>query len=269
MTGPPPPYILDGHCRRIEAFVRRARRVQAHSLLADLGQFQRWAEGTTAIGLVDGVMSMTQDVPPEEAFESLASRCRPFLLQRDPIYWESTFKSLRAFLKSDAVFGAGLESLRGSWSSALSPGQDTGFAVAKPDGVADELVWFATLADSWLYGDLVHADPEAQAAAAGHTLNQRYSAAVLLYGQVAIHVVATLNLIRQAHDKDLLSLDPGVFEGPVMADVPMRLPIVGLMQAEVGTSPQAMFDLLDQVQASVRPNDSQNPARPDEPDVWP
>ena len=79
-------------------------------------------------------------------------------------------------------------------------------------------------------------------------------------------MVATLNLIRQAHDKDLLALDPGVFEGPVMADVPMRLPIVGLKQAEVGTSPQAMFDLLDQVQASVRPNDSQNPARPDEPD---
>jgi len=227
MTGTPPPEILDGHRRRIEAFVRRARRVEAHSLLTDLRRFQGWADGTTEIGPIDGVLTMTQEVPPEEAFESLAARCRPFLLQRDPIHWASVLKSLRAFLKDDVVFGPGMESLRDSWGTALSPGQDAGFAVSKPDEVADDAVWFATLADSWLYGDIVHADPVAQAKTAGHTLNSRYSAAVLLFGQVAIQVIATLNLVRQAQGKGLLGLDEAVFEGPVRAKTPMSFPSNG------------------------------------------
>jgi hypothetical protein len=252
MNGSPPPEALEVHRRRIEAFVRRARRVEAHSLLAELRRLQRWAEGTTEIRSIDGVLFMTQDVPPEEAFESLASRCRPFLLQGDPIHWASIFKSLRAFVASDEVFGPALESLRGSWTTALSPGPDTGFAVSRADEVADDAVWFATLADSWLYGDLVHADPKAQAKAAGHTLNSRYSAAVLLYGQVAIHVIATLNFIRQAHASGLLSLDEKSFEGPVTANVPMRFQVAAMVQADVGTEPQMMLDLLDEARANQR-----------------
>ena len=82
-----PPEVLDRHRERIVAFVHRARRVKSHSLLDDLQRFKRWAEGTTTIGVVDEVMCMTQDVPPEEAFESRASTCRPFLLRGDPIHW--------------------------------------------------------------------------------------------------------------------------------------------------------------------------------------
>ena len=57
------------------------------SRLQDPQRFKRWAEGSTTITPVDGVMCMTQDVPAEEAFESLASRCRPSLLQgrADPL----------------------------------------------------------------------------------------------------------------------------------------------------------------------------------------
>ena len=192
-----PPEILQRNRERITAFVRRARRVEGHSLLQDRRQFQTWAEGTTTIGPSDGQMWMTQEVPPEEAFESLACRCRPFILQGEPIYWANVFAALRSFLKQDPRFGPAIESQRSSWADAVAPKPGTGFVAMRPKEVESQAVWFATLADSWLYGDLVHADPAAQTSAAGHTLNTRYRAAVLLYGQIAIHVIATLNLIRR------------------------------------------------------------------------
>ncbi len=246
-----PPDVLDRHRERIAAFVHRARRVKSHSLLQDLQQFKRWAEGTTTIGAVDGVMCMTQDVPPEEAFESLASRCRPFLLQGETIHWSAVFGSLRAFLKQDARFGPAVEELRKAWAVAEAPEPDTGFAVTRPDEVESQAVWFAALADSWLYGDLVHADPAAQERASGHTFNSRYCAAVLLYGQVAIHVVATLNLISQAMEAGLLVVDEDAFSARVTATVPMRFPLVGFAQADVGTPMQEMFDALDQAIAAT------------------
>lgn len=244
-----PPDVLDRHRERIAAFVHRARRVKSHSLLQDLQRFQRWAEGATTIGVVDGVMCVTQDVPPEEAFESLASRCRPFLLQGEPIHWSAVFGSLRAFLKQDARFGPAVEALRSSWALAEAPQPDTGFAVTRPDEVESQAVWFAALANSWLYGDLVHADPAAQARASGHTLNSRYCAAVLLYGQVAIHVVATLNLISQAMAAGLLVVDENAFLARVIATIPLRFPLVGLVHAEVGTPMQEMFDALNHATA--------------------
>lgn len=123
--------------------------MEAHSLLQDIRRFNVWADGTTTIGPVDGVMSMTQDVPPEEAFESLASRCRPFLLQGDPIHWAAVFKSLRD-----------------SWAAADAAEPDTGFAVVRPDEMEKSGNLFATLADSWLSGDLVPRIPP-------HTRGQR------------------------------------------------------------------------------------------------
>ena len=155
------------------------------------------------------------------------------------------FGSLRAFLKDDPRFGPAVKRLRDSWALAVAPDRETGFAVVRPDEVESQAVWFATLADSWLYGDLVHADPVAREKAAGHTLNSRYSAAVLLYGQVAIHVVATLNLIRQARVGGLIDLAAETLSEPVTAKVPMRFPLVGFAQAEVGTPMQDMFDALD------------------------
>jgi hypothetical protein len=177
----------------------------------------------------------------------------PFLLHGEPIHWSVVFGSLRAFLKQDSRFGPAVEELRRSWKVAEAPEPDTGFAVTRPNEVESQAVWFAALADSWLYGDLVHADPAAQERASGHTLNSRYCAAVLLYGQVAIHVVATLNLIRQAVEAGLLILQEEAFSGPVSATVPMRFPLVGYAQAEVGTPMQAMFDPLDQAAAASRP----------------
>ncbi|WP_110241276.1 hypothetical protein [Nocardioides gilvus] len=240
-----PSEALGRHRERLAAFTLRARRVEAHSLLADVSRFNEWAQGTTHIGPVDGTMHMTQDVPPEEAFESLASRCRPFLLTGEPIHWQAVLGSLRAFLKEDPLFGPAIDSLRDSWATAVAPAAETGFALIRPDEVERQAVWFATLADSWLYGDLVHADPVAREKAAGHTLNSRYSAAVLLYGQVALHVVATLNLIRQARTRGLIDLAPEALSEPVTAKVPMQFPLVGFVQADAGTPMQDMLDAID------------------------
>ena len=43
-----PQSVLDGYQGTIEAFVRRARRIEAHSLLADTAQFVAWSTARSA-----------------------------------------------------------------------------------------------------------------------------------------------------------------------------------------------------------------------------
>jgi hypothetical protein len=115
----------------------------------------------------------------------------------------------------------------------------------RPGEVADRAIWFSALANSWLYGDVVHADPAAQQAAFGHSLNSRYRAAVVLYGGVAVHVVATLNLIIEAKEAGVLTVDEGAFTAPVTVTVPMSFPLVRVARAEAGTPVQDLLDAVD------------------------
>jgi hypothetical protein len=121
------------------------------------------------------------------------SRCRPFLLQGEPIHCATTCASLRAFLKRDPVFGPATESLRESWGKAVAPSPRLGS----------------------LWPDRVRSN--------------------LLHGQVAIHVIATLNLIRQAREKALLEVEESAFEVPATVKEPMRFQPAGYVQAQVGT----------------------------------
>lgn len=243
MTDDLTPEILEQHRERIAAFAYRARRVEAHSLLRDPVQFKRWAAGTSTFTTVDAQTTLTWELPPEEAFESLASRCRPFTLQGDPVQVERVIGSLRAFVKRHSVYGPQLESLRESWKRALDPSEGTGFSALHLD--SDQGTSWVTLADAWIYGDLVHADPQKQVLADGHALDTRYIAAVMRYGAVAIHAVGTLNYIRACVADGLLDLPSEVTDSAVVASTPMELQVSGMVEAPAGTSLSEMRAALD------------------------
>jgi hypothetical protein len=57
------------------------------------------------------------------------------------------------------------------------------------------------------------------------SLDQRFLAAVLLYGQAALATVATLNVIRQAADKGHFELSQTALTRPVVLTAPMVRPI--------------------------------------------
>ncbi len=76
------------------AFVLRARRIEAHSLLRNLERFSAWASGAMRLEVMQNRADATIrsarvhfDLPDEEIFESLASRVRPMLLEKEPIYY--------------------------------------------------------------------------------------------------------------------------------------------------------------------------------------
>lgn len=150
-----PPAVLAKHRDRVERFVLRARRIEAHSLTQDRLRLLPWAQGTLRGGR-DG--SGTWDLPPEEAFESLAARVRPLLLDNDGIKADSVIGSMKSFVRGDERRMGEAVALRGEWDKILKP--DDPASLARFDqSMNTRLATYdqVAVADAWLYGDLVHA----------------------------------------------------------------------------------------------------------------
>jgi hypothetical protein len=43
------------------------------------------------------------ELPPEEAFESLAARLRPFTMRKEPVYWETVLDALEKLLSPEVL----------------------------------------------------------------------------------------------------------------------------------------------------------------------
>jgi hypothetical protein len=103
----------------LEWFVVRARRLEEHSLAQDKDQLLTWASGTFTVRGVQGQppTSVRWDLPPEEPLDSLAARCRPFILKNDPVYWVNVTGALGYFLRDQDAedLTARLGALRTSW----------------------------------------------------------------------------------------------------------------------------------------------------------
>ncbi len=96
-----PKAVLDGYHGTLEAFVRRARRIEAHSLLADTAQFIARVHGSARLDIGEDGGEMRLDLPPEEAFKSLAARVRPLLLEQDGIHFNRILAAIGAFGRDD------------------------------------------------------------------------------------------------------------------------------------------------------------------------
>jgi hypothetical protein len=235
----------------IVAFVLRARRIEAHSLLRDRDRFAVWASGAMRVELTqDQAHATTQsarvyfDLPEEEVFESLASRVRPMLLKKEPVYFGRVLNIIEPHVGNQEGRDEAA-AIRNSWERASQRSDALGYSV---NGTPD-----ATLAFAWLYGDLVHADDTRQQAA-GLSIDHRYRAAVLVFGAAAVAAVGTLNLIRQVHRVGAISLPESAFIEPVTADPNASYPVRGVAFGPVGKPAEELGRLLDDAYRDPQPD---------------
>lgn len=220
-------------------FVFRARRVAEHSLLSDQDRFLAWCRGKMNITFVpNGESTLKISLPDEEAFESLAGRCRPFLMRSDDLHFKKVLDALRTHLSADPGRLAHVDALDEAWSK-LDPKSGATLGLASQVGAADgplgALIADTTLADAWLYCDFGHGDINAVERVGEHGLDSRYSAAVLLITNIARVAVATLNFIRNCCNAGLLELDPEAFTEPVLARPERTWVITAMATGPVGT----------------------------------
>jgi len=148
---------------------------------------------------------------------------RPLLLEQDGIHYGRVLAAIGAFGREDEDIMRAKEVLTRTWKR-LSGSTLLGFAISEAvDGAP--LIADIDLAHGWLYGDLVHADSDLPEAVLSATLNQRYFAAVLVYGQAALAAIATLNVVRMLVNKGLVVLEPGAEGAPVVVTFPMTFPV--------------------------------------------
>lgn len=238
---------------RLESFVVRARRIEAHSLAADAQRLLGWAQGRAQMTMgVGSPAAMSRNLPDEEALDSLAARCRPFILQSESVYHAKVMKGLGYLLRDNETYRPYVRSLRASWQkldpSSTSPlGFDSQTA---PIGAAlGQPVTDIALAYAWLYGDLVHND-DITSRVDGHDLDARYFGAVLVVGGIAVHGIGTLNLIRQLHAEGVLHLDESVFTERISPRTDYSVTVAGFALAPVGTPRDQLIAMLDDARAA-------------------
>ena len=213
----------------IERFVLRARRIQNHSLVQHWDALIQHAEGsmTTRVTL-SGQVTVIQQLPPEELFESLAARVRPLTLSSEPIHHSKVVGALSDLLqhsdKSRREHRETLDALLGSWRLMDIQGPTPiGYSVqsARLDGsAATNLVSDIQLAAAWLYADLVHADAQGKKSEAlAFTLRERYAAGVRIFARVAVLSCQTLEFITQLEDAGILTLSRAAWDDSIAVGV--------------------------------------------------
>jgi hypothetical protein len=206
---------------RVEAFVLRARRIEAHSLAANRAELVAWTTPRITVlpGEAPGQEVLVQRTPPEEQVESLAARVRPLILASDPVYYANVLKALGWLLRRVDLPDVSLPALRSEWR-AVDPKSGKGSAyhveTAPVDGSAPVFVATDnTLAYAWFYGDVVHADPLAQASAADFDITERYRAAVHLVARIAALALVTYDLLLYVHSEGHIALPEAVLTSAV------------------------------------------------------
>lgn len=241
--------VRERHIATLRWFVTRARRVEEHSLAADTQQLLAWAQGTMTVTQTAGKQpTMRQEFPEEEALDSLAARCRPFILSTDTVYYGKVLKALGYFVRREnEKLAALIKALRGDWQRLDTSSDDPLGYVSRVGKVGTPLgdpVAARAFAYAWLYGDLVHADyvPDS---IGEHDIDARYQAGVLLITNIAVKAIATLNLLREAQKVGLAPIADEAFTDTVLARGSYELPLVRFVAAPVDTPLDEMERFLD------------------------
>ena len=103
----------------------------AHSLVRDNiellndaahGTFHVNVEVNTKTG--EGKHRFKRNLPPEEAFESLAARLRPFVMRKESVYWAVVLDSVEKLLSKETLTElVDIPSLREYWSTVVEGSQ--------------------------------------------------------------------------------------------------------------------------------------------------
>ncbi|MFF1610947.1 hypothetical protein ACFVYA_24475 [Amycolatopsis sp. NPDC058278] len=239
------------HHKTLSEFVLRARRIQAHSLVADWEKLIEHASGSfTARMDVTGAVTFVRQLPPdEEVFESLAARVRPLTITSEPIHHEKVIIALKYVIEQSGIVNEQqqreLDALARAWEAVELQGVESqaySMQLMRPDGSdASPLVSDTQLAAAWLYADLVHADPRGpKQQAMQFPLRERYAAAVRYFSNVAALAVSTLRFVEELRDAGVITIDGQPWEQDVSIGVAELREEVRLLVAPVGT---AMPDL--------------------------
>lgn len=225
---------------RLESFVLRARRVMAHSLVRDhMDLLREVVNGTVKVRVTkdpdtgERQQSLLMELPPEEAFESFASRLRPFTMRDEPVYWANVFDAIEDLTPQqvcDEVIDIG--SLRTAFSGVTEGKNDAqAYYVITNNGQLTDL----QIADLWLYSDALHARKITSAVGLDLGLDERYQAAAGVYARLGGVVSTTYAVIRYLFQEQLIELDESVFTDRVVAETSIDRPIAGGYTSAVGT----------------------------------
>ena len=119
---------------------------------------------------------LKMELPPEEAFESLAARLRPFTIGKESVYWAAVLDALENLLSKETLAEiVDIEGLRKYWMEVVE-----GSKVAQAYYVMTESgqLTDVQLADLWLNSDALHTQPIHSDVGKDLSLNERYRAAV-------------------------------------------------------------------------------------------
>lgn len=232
----------------LQRFVVRARRVAAHSMVANPDALEAFAKGSMTISGVLGSseMRITRALPEsEEVFESLAARLRPLTLRGEPVHFENVLSALREAVADHDSVGdnelSELDSVSKSWSTIdLQGSQVLGYAVqqSNADGTnATDFVSDTQLAAAWLYADLVHADAQGQKKKAlDFPMRERYAAATRYFSHVALLTIRTLRLVERLQEFDVIQVPESAWNEDVVVTETALVEEATTYVAAIGTS---------------------------------
>lgn len=228
------------HRGRLEAFVVRARRVEAHSLAADWEVLVALAGAPyTVTDLGNGQARLRQEYPAEEVVESAAARIRPLLLEGDACSYLKALAAVGFFCRELPHDTKWLKEARAEWRTRAEPNaaREDGYQVMIGDPATGRTVELddRKLATAWIYGDVVHHDTNLLKQADPFGLSERFRAAVPLVAWVMVKAIELLNYGRVLHEAGLLDLPAELFDREVVLKSTCWEDTVRAYKAPVGT----------------------------------
>ncbi|WP_030267297.1 hypothetical protein [Streptomyces violens] len=231
------------HRARLEAFVVRARRIEAHSLVQDREALRSLANSEWSIVSDSQQITVRQELPPEEVVESAAARVRPLLLKGEQCHYDKALTAIAYFVREGTV-PAQMKALRAQWRRRVEETDaeaDGGYQVTVHDpatgrrGEMNDI----SLAHAWIYGDVVHHDAGRRAGADPFGLQERFRAAVPLIAWTTLATIELLDSIRALHAAQRLELSPAALDQPVVLKETTFAQEAKVYTAPVGTPPPA------------------------------
>lgn len=244
----------------LEAFILRARRVSKHSLLQDLDNMTKLAQGGFDMRIAaDGTGEWAINLPPEEQMESLAARVRPVLLQDEWVHHGKVLNAVAGLVPDlPAAAKEHRKFLQSEWKKIDDQSVELrAYSVQRLDEHGQESQAVDTvLAWAWFYGDVVHASPARLARAGDIGVFERYQAACTLVARIVWLTIETYTLILGLHHAELLDIDPKLLEADVVVTEPNQVRKIVLRSAPLETEiPASLKDPLDPTWAPFNPVD--------------
>lgn len=242
--------------RTLSHFVRRRRRVALHPLAANNADLlDELAQVRMTFGRrADGTLFMRSPLPDEVAFESLATRLRPFLVSSDDLYFEKAFGALERLVVAEKdKFQHVRQVMLAEWRKAVErSGTTRAYRVITEDAEFPDVV----LAYSWLYGDSIHGDHQKVETL---DITERYRAAVGLFSGIGAVAVATSNMLRQFVELGVVELPEEAFtDAVVVTRTELRIEVADAYHTDVGADMTETIENLlrrtgDPLPPNVRP----------------